>query len=112
MNGPSAERRMRRVAKQVEALPMVPQNYEERYAQVEAALLAGTATDTDFRWIVECTAEGRDARSALMNEAKAILRGDAEPPRSAGWPQQQAIQIITTPLGRAVPAYARSSLLG
>jgi len=42
MNGPSAERRMRRVAKQVEALPMVPQNYEERYAQIGAALLAGT----------------------------------------------------------------------
>ena len=106
MNGPT-ERRLRRVAKGADALRVVPRNYSERLAQVEAAMLDETATDADFRWAFAHERGGSGLRSELLDDAEAILRGEERALGCSGMPDNFALAIITTPLGEPTPPDAR-----
>jgi hypothetical protein len=103
MNGWSAERRLRRVAKQVEALPDVPGNDEEKLAKLAAACFAETATDKDFQWMFDYRGAGEKARSSLIDMAEAELRGGGEVWPGSGTPLQLALEIIITPLRASTP---------
>src|ERR1039458_4353336 len=110
MTGPSAERRLRRVAEQVEALPDVPRNDEEKFANLWAACFAETATDEDFQWMFNYRGDGEKFRSWLIDMAEAELRGEGEVQPCSGSPLQLALEIITTPLGERTPTRARETL--
>jgi hypothetical protein len=99
----NAERRLRRLSSSIPAPPPLARTYGERYEQVEKALVANTATETDIRWIYENVPECAPfMKTFLLTAAQAVL-ADPMPWRDFNHPDVLALKILTTPLGTPVP---------